>query len=75
LGSIYITPKNVYDSFGRNTKSLLKVITAKSKTKKIKIVDSKRDAEQHEDSVVCGHMSLAWLTVVQRFGVRAALTI
>jgi hypothetical protein len=75
--ALYITPKTVYvyDSYGRKTSTLLKVLTRQAKLRKIKLVDSRRDAEQANNTVVCGHMSLAWLTVVKMMGIRQALKI
>jgi hypothetical protein len=41
-----------------------------------KIVSSDRkDKEQRGLSVICGHLSLAWLAVVKDLGVRAAIKI
>jgi hypothetical protein len=75
--AVVITPKTVYvyDSFGRNTTKLLRHFTAKARTKKLRIVDSKRDAEQKDNTAICGHMCLAWLSVVKLRGIRQALKI
>ena len=72
---IYSTPKTifVYDSFGRLTKNVLKLI---SKTTTKKIVDSKHDPEQYgANSELCGQLALSWLCVVHESGIRVALTI
>ena len=71
---VYQTPKTlyIYDSFGRHTKNVLKVISRKT-TKKRK--DSKHDAEQFGYSEVCGQLSLSWLCVAHDIGIRKALTI
>ena len=63
----------VYDSFGRLTKNVLKLI---SKTTTKKIVDSKHDPEQYgADSELCGQLALSWLCVAHELGIRVALTI
>ena len=72
---IYSTPKTifVYDSFGRLTKNVLKLI---SKTTTKKIVDSKHDPEQYgANSELCGQLALSWLCVAHQLGIRVALTI
>lgn len=72
--AIYQTPKTlyVYDSFGRLTKNVLKLI---SKTTTKKIVDSKHDPEQYGFTEVCGQLALSWLCVARDLGIRKALTI
>ena len=72
---IYSTPKTifVYDSFGRLTKNVLKLI---SKTTTKKIVDSKHDPEQYgADSELCGHLAMSFFCVAHELGIRVALTI
>ena len=73
--AIYITPATiyVYDSFGRDTDSVLKSLK-KGKGKR-KIVESKRDSEQTDTSQICGHLCIAWLLCVQKLGIRYALKI
>ena len=76
--SIYSTKKTfyVFDSYGRSTKSLLRILTKKLKDKKIKIVDSDPDQEQIGDtSEVCGVLSAAWLFTCRDLGIKAALKI
>lgn len=72
--ALYITPKTiyVYDSFGRPTKKLLKVL---SKNATRKIVDSEYDPEQFGNSQICGHLCLSWLHVVKTMGIKQALKI
>lgn len=75
--SIYSTKKTfyVYDSYGRSTKSLLRLLTKKLKDKKIKIVDSDPDQEQRGNSEVCGVLSAAWLFTCHDLSVRNAIKI
>ena len=75
--AIYITPKNcyIYDSFGRPSTKLLKLLTRKLKTHKIKWRDSDYDAEQRGDSEICGHLCVCWLACVQKYGILNALKI
>jgi hypothetical protein len=75
--SIYQTPKTcfVYDSFGRPTGKLLRILTKKLRKKKIRIVDSDPDQEQRGSSQVCGQLCIAYLHVVEKLGIRKALNI
>lgn len=75
--ALYITGKTVYvyDSFGRRTPQLLKILTKQARHRKVKIQDSEHDAEQFGDSEICGHLCISWLMVAKRLGVRAALKI
>ena len=67
--AIYQTPKTlyIYDSYGRLTKNVLKII---SKTTTKKIVDSKHDPEQYGHTNICGHLAISWLCVVHDLGIR-----
>ena len=71
---IYQTPKTlyVYDSYGRLTKNVLKII---STTTTKKIIDSRHDAEQFGHTNVCGHLAMSFLCVAKDIGIRVALTI
>jgi hypothetical protein len=62
----------IYDSFGRFSKNVLKIIS-KNNTKKI--VDSRHDAEQFGYTEVCGHLSVAFLCVANDLGIKQALKI
>ena len=62
----------VYDSFGRHTDHVLKLIAS---TTKKKIVDSAHTAEQWGQTEVCGQLACSWLCVVHELGIRVALTI
>ena len=75
--ALYITNKTCYifDSFGRPSSTLLKILTKKLKTKGIKYKDSDRDQNQKYNSVVCGHQSMAWLLCAYIYGIRAAMKI
>ena len=65
----------VYDSFGRATGSILPDLKKALEARGYSIVEADRDAEQRGASEVCGHLSLAWLEVVHRYGVLAALEV
>ena len=76
--AMVLTPKTIYvfDSFARATKQLMKILSKNAKHKQIKVVDSDRsDAEQRDESALCGQLCLAWLCVVKQVGVRSALRI
>jgi len=68
------TPKTlyVYDSFGRLTENILKLISKKTKKK---IVDSKHDPEQFGYTEICGQLAMAFLCVAHDLGIKRALTI
>jgi hypothetical protein len=73
--AVYITPTTiyVYDSYGRDSDSILKSLNKNKK--KRKIVESDRDPEQFGDSEICGHLCISWLLCVNKFGIRKALQI
>jgi hypothetical protein len=76
--AIFIRGKTiyVYDSFGRPTPKLLKILTQQAKNRSFKIVDSQYDKEQFGNkSEICGQLSLSWLTVVRELGIKQALKI
>lgn len=76
--SMYITPKTAYihDSFARKSQILVKHLTKRLSEKKIKIINSDTsDKEQQDHQIICGHISIAWLAVVQNLGIRYALHI
>jgi len=64
----------VYDSFARNTNHLMFVLQKKMNggTKKELVGINNNGAEQKSNSEVCGHLSLAWLNVVDNLGIREA---
>lgn len=68
----------VYDSFARNPKKLIPLLTKKFKNKKI-IFDLK-DAEQipivnGKQTIVCGHNCIAFLRIAHELGIRSAMKI
>jgi hypothetical protein len=71
----------VYDSFARNPSKLVPILVKRIRSQKLKIISSDRsDAEQRSTNrgklvVICGHACLAWLTCVQKFGIRSAIKI
>lgn len=65
----------VYDSFGRATGSILPELKKRLEAAGYTVVESERDAEQRGRSQVCGVLALAWLEVVNRYGITAALEI
>ncbi len=75
--SIYITTKTVYiyDSFGRPSDKLLKYLTRKLKSYKIKWRDSDYDAEQFGYSEICGQLCISWLACIDSYGVLNAIKI
>jgi hypothetical protein len=76
--SLVLTPKTAYvfDSFGRDPKTLVPHLTKRLTKSGRKIVSSDRtDREQRGLSVICGHLSLAWLTVAKDLGIKAAIKI
>jgi hypothetical protein len=72
---LVVSPKTayIYDSFSRDPQTLVPHLTKRLTKAKRKIISSDRtDKEQRGLSVICGHLSLAWLTVVKELGIRAA---
>lgn len=63
----------IYDSFARNTNKLMFVLekNIRGGTKK-EPVGINKELDQHSGSNVCGHISLAWLNVVDNLGIREA---
>lgn len=75
---IYDTQKNkffIYDSFGRNSSTLIKTFISNIKKRDSKFKDSKKDAEQRNVEMNCGQRSLAWLMFAQKFGLTKAMKI
>ena len=58
-----------YDSFGRSNK---KIIPSLSKSGNGTIIDTDRDVEQKIEETDCGARSLAWLDVLDKYGVDVA---
>ncbi len=62
----------VYDSFGRNTNSIIPAL--QKKYRNIKIIESLRDVDQDSFTEFdCGQRSLAWLFIVDHWGIDMAL--
>jgi hypothetical protein len=74
--ALYVTPRTifVYDSYGRKTGKLLPLLVRRAG--KRRVVDSDHDGEQiGYTSQVCGVLSLVWLMMVSRHGIKKALLI
>ena len=61
----------IYDSFARKSKVILKPLYDRVKKSKKTIVDINAKPDQKSNSEVCGPISLAWLYVVYKHGIRA----
>jgi hypothetical protein len=59
-----------YDSFGRNPNDLVPLLAKRIKKRGVWF-DSK-DREQKDLEVICGHLTIAWLQVVDKYGIVAA---
>jgi len=64
-----VNPVLIYDSFGRNTKDLLKKDTP------VVYVEADRDPEQSEKQTDCGLRCLAFIWVFHHYGFRKAQSI
>lgn len=76
--ALYITPKTcyIYDSYGRNSRTLLPHLLKKLKNLNVKWKDSDRDMEQiGYTSEVCGHLCIAWLMVTKELGILSSMKI
>ena len=75
--AVCITQKTAYvfDSFGRQTKNILKHLYKKVRAQGKSMVDADYDKDQSETSAVCGQLCLAWLLVAKHHGIKAALLI
>jgi hypothetical protein len=75
--AIYITAKKAYvwDSFGRKSKQLLKILYRNAKALNKTVVDADYDRDQEIMSEVCGPLSLAWLLTVKQIGITNALKV
>ena len=67
----------VYDSFARSTSYILKIMTSKLKKWKLKLIEADRtDREQKGNtSEMCGQLTISWISVIEKFGIRNALKI
>lgn len=75
--AVITTNKNmyVYDSFGRKSSELLKPLFKKATGAGMNVIDSDYDNEQRGNSQVCGQLSLAWLCIANKCGIKTALKI
>jgi hypothetical protein len=71
------TAKNIYiwDSFGRTSTELLKVLSKKAEVLNKTVIDADYDAEQHVSEMLCGQISLSWLMTVDKVGIKNALKV
>lgn len=69
--AVSVTPKSAYifDSFGRDTDSLLPILKKNLSKQGLKIVESDQDQDQKGDSAVCGVLCICWLLCCKQFGV------
>ena len=65
----------LYDSFGRDTKRLMPILTRKAREFKIKIIEPEKDSEQKNNESICGCLCMAFLSVYHKYGLRSALMI
>ena len=66
----------LYDSFSRTPKFLVPIFLKKLEKKGIKVLESDTsDKEQYGQTEVCGHLCMAWLSVIKDLGIRKAMTI
>ena len=75
--SVYKNGDNmyIYDSYGRHSHKLLPAFIRANRGGGIRFIDSDRDPEQAADEVICGHLCIAWLQCVEKYGIRNALKI
>ena len=75
---LVLTPKTAYvfDSFSRDPQKLVPYLTKRLTKAKRKIISIDRtDKEQRNIEIVCGHLSLAFLSVAKDLGIKAAIKI
>lgn len=65
----------IYDSFARDSNSILKSLNKKKKKRKIVEADRSDQEQFGFDTEVCGHLSIAWLLCCKQYGIRKALKI
>ena len=72
---VKLTPKTayVYDSFGRDSKNIVPHLVKYLYPRKI--VESKRDKEQQNAEIICGHLALSWIAVAHDLSIKHALKI
>ena len=76
--AIYRTKKTAYvfGTYGYSIEDNLPYFTKIMKTNKIHYVDAGAVTSFNDThDMICGHMTLAWMKTVHRFGIKKALTI
>jgi len=75
--AVLSTPKTIYvfDSFGRKSKNLLKVLYDNAKSVNKKVVDADYDIDQHPSTNICGPLSIAFLLTAKQVGIKNALKV
>jgi hypothetical protein len=73
---MYLTAKTAYfyDSFGRKAQALVPHLIKRLKERKI-VNSDRKDKEQKNSEIICGHLTMSFLQVVKDLGVRAAIKI
>lgn len=71
--SLVLTPKTayIYDSFARDPKKLVPHLVKRLRSRKI-VSSDRKDKEQKNFEITCGHMSLAFLAVAKELGISQA---
>ena len=74
--SLFLTKKTAffYDSFARDIKKLVPHLIKRLKGFKI-VSSDRRDKEQKDAEIICGHLSCAWISVAKDLGIRKAILI
>jgi hypothetical protein len=67
--ALYVTNKTVYfyDSFCRDPKTLIPFLTKRIKNRKLWY--DKKDKEQKLREIICGHLCISWLMIVDEYGI------
>jgi hypothetical protein len=65
----------IYDSYGRYSRDLIPYYINGIKTRHKQYIDADHDAEQKNNEDICGQLSLAWLKMIDLYGIKKALTI
>ena len=75
--AVISTTKRIYvfDSFGRKSKTLLKILYKNARSIGKIVIDSDYDIDQSISSEICGPLSLAWLLTAKHIGISNALKI
>jgi hypothetical protein len=71
--AVVLTNKTAYfyDSFARTPKQLVPHLVKRLTGRKI-VSSDRKDLEQLEPEIICGHLSLAWLAVAKDLGISHA---